>query len=1248
MVDFAEPQAQATLFGVALTGMWFAVFASLLVLRSGVLRHLASRMRRASYPSRIVAAALFAAAVAVGGSKPGGSQPTRSLSPAPSVDSLTEADIARGFVLSRVGTDEVHSFAPPPGATVCERWQRTGSATGWTPVATNAADWAFPVGTNLVSAFRVFAFGRIDPFVPAGDALVSTDNWFSPFEATLGIVPAANWPLLPETAVPSRFWHRFTPSNTLLLTWQNALLDRSTNAPVSFQAELRPSGAFVFRYDLCDSAALREMKIGASFGGNAWTTSTIPAAVTSLSFVPVSCADLENPDRDGDGVSTADEIFRYGTDPDLPDTDLDGIPDGAEIPLGPNPLTRDTDSDGLVDGSDPDPLAATPLSDLDCDSIPDAYEQFWFGGTNAVDDAGARDGTGFTLRLKLAAGFDPTAAPSTAATAFTNQIVSWKLWDGFALDGDALAAAGTNLVFERSFAINRTSAWQQFFLSSSPTSAAPWEIHGGALEWEDSSGASGAFLRSPFTDSVRLPLAGDAVESLTLRLRATGETPFASPRPVYLVAWAPHIEVQTGQTIQLASGRLVSILTDGSASAAEVLIDRSHRPCRAPLSAEETDLSVLEGIADETNGEVWYSGDINGGAFHTYRPGVFSIPDLRPETPSPPLLRAGAKSGGAGAGHDVLSLSPRVWFGGSRCYVGGVSYDWRGGAYGIDSGYPLDTPCLRRGWEQDAAGGIACTCTYGVDAGIGPSAPDYLETSCSVDGSVCTGEIRVGGVLVWSETATHCHDENCEYGDISRLDECGGCQDGCANGNCDAVEGASLGSLKFRIPLGTPRKGQVSGFAWFEADDPVAITPSLFSVLARSDSTVSDTWSGASRRIVCSDARGRDLTVAPVENGVRVTIRTTATQALEHTWDIVNAGGSTSRIRLVKTSRLGNTMEDWTFTRDDYGVWTRLDNIARLSETLESYDGMPYGGGKVEWRTIRDADGAFLGETATYSAIVGECDNAVMRETYFAENTGSATHWRSASWWNDPKTQRHGKLRLLESNDRPWEYHDYDAQGRETLRIEQRCGAPVPAFAFGQDLTASQGFPASPEASSISNAFVTVFGCETLPGDTQSPDDFLKPRLEERYVLENGVATLVSRSWHRHTRDSSQSIPVEKHETWRAASQTSAFGDPANAYSYSVTLDENAAGVPLVARGRAVESLDEDGVLSETTVAQSSGRVVFETRKSFSGVSFPTYDVEELDATHGTVLRRETRLAATGAVIAGEQNLYDDKNRLRS
>ncbi len=48
----------------------------------------------------------------------------------------------------------------------------------------------------------------------------------------------------------SAFWSFLTPSNSLVITWQNVLLHRLSENPVSFQVEFFANGDFTYRYDL--------------------------------------------------------------------------------------------------------------------------------------------------------------------------------------------------------------------------------------------------------------------------------------------------------------------------------------------------------------------------------------------------------------------------------------------------------------------------------------------------------------------------------------------------------------------------------------------------------------------------------------------------------------------------------------------------------------------------------------------------------------------------------------------------------------------------------------------------------------------------------------------------------------------------------------------------------------------------------------------------------------------------------------
>ncbi|WP_284668648.1 Ig-like domain-containing protein [Myxococcus sp. SDU36] len=57
-------------------------------------------------------------------------------------------------------------------------------------------------------------------------------------------------------------------------------------------------------------------------------------------------------DSDDDGLTDAEEIA-LGTDPNNPDTDGDGLPDGIEVNVaGTDPLDDDTDDDGILDGNE--------------------------------------------------------------------------------------------------------------------------------------------------------------------------------------------------------------------------------------------------------------------------------------------------------------------------------------------------------------------------------------------------------------------------------------------------------------------------------------------------------------------------------------------------------------------------------------------------------------------------------------------------------------------------------------------------------------------------------------------------------------------------------------------------------------------------------------------------------------------------------------------------------------------------------
>jgi hypothetical protein len=120
------------------------------------------------------------------------------------------------------------------------------------------------------------------------------------------------------------------------------------------------------------------------------------------------------PDADGDGISDADEINIYGTDPNAADTDADGIDDGAELSFWGNDWNQDLDGDGLVnlldpdsdndgylDGQDPDPAdPEIPFIDTDGDGISDNDEINIYGTNPNIADTDA-DGIDDGAELNL-------------------------------------------------------------------------------------------------------------------------------------------------------------------------------------------------------------------------------------------------------------------------------------------------------------------------------------------------------------------------------------------------------------------------------------------------------------------------------------------------------------------------------------------------------------------------------------------------------------------------------------------------------------------------------------------------------------------------------------------------------------------------------------------------------------------------------------------------------------------------------
>ena len=140
--------------------------------------------------------------------------------------------------------------------------------------------------------------------------------------------------------------------------------------------------------------------------------------------------DPDSPDSDGDGLLDAwehgyglDPLSAEGVDGAEGDWDGDGLPNVAELAAGTDPANPDSDWDGLSDGAEIDVHFTNPLDpDTDCDGLWDGDEVLWTGSDPLRPDT---DGDGLPDCWEVCFGLNPCSvnAPGDA------------MWD---VDGDGL------------------------------------------------------------------------------------------------------------------------------------------------------------------------------------------------------------------------------------------------------------------------------------------------------------------------------------------------------------------------------------------------------------------------------------------------------------------------------------------------------------------------------------------------------------------------------------------------------------------------------------------------------------------------------------------------------------------------------------------------------------------------------------------------------------------------------------------
>ena len=157
----------------------------------------------------------------------------------PPIMAVTAEDISNGWRVA--ATREGHAPSrPQDGAcTIHEPWLVRGGFEDVMHIPA-ADDWSFPWRGGFLDGLTVFSDGKIRP-------ALRTPCFPRPFDAPLAVVPAFNWHLLPG-GVSNVFWHAATPSNSLIVAWENAPVGNDVSCLTNFQAEFFADGRFDYRY----------------------------------------------------------------------------------------------------------------------------------------------------------------------------------------------------------------------------------------------------------------------------------------------------------------------------------------------------------------------------------------------------------------------------------------------------------------------------------------------------------------------------------------------------------------------------------------------------------------------------------------------------------------------------------------------------------------------------------------------------------------------------------------------------------------------------------------------------------------------------------------------------------------------------------------------------------------------------------------------------------------------------------------
>ena len=915
-----------------------------------------------------------------------------------------------------------------------------------------------------------------------------------------------------------------------------------------------------------------------------------------------------------------------------------------------------------------------PGADSDGDGMPDGWELAHGLDPSDPSDGGDADldGDGIANRIEFLMDADPRssgtgpgfAAPGTADPARAG---AWEVSPSeflFTLPCD------TGTILERTFPVERLSAAERFFISTDASCIVPyWTPLGFGLTYGVNGEAPTNCLEVVLDAGMPVPLPEGPVSNITVRLQAPPGGWVWMTAPLHLVRWSPRYVFEKDDDVCILAddGPAPVVAVRRSAETADfrvrARVDTSSLPPGLAIPREDLFAPPAPGLRVEV-----VDAEAGTVVLHADDPlwadlppegtnGSVSLCCWEVSSSDPDVLDAGPRASTCADPWPLSSSARRRAFRRACGLLSSVTPR----SFVVRPAHPrvsLAGAAARAGRTLRAAvPGAACACT------------NEVCTSCSL--------ILLDDVLPLGRACfcyPHPPDEPPDPEDpvTESADECP-----CGNGTDDAPDSQQkFASLHLRVPLGDSESDGLYGYVWTSLEEPAEITPAVFNVLGAAG-TLSTTNALGEFTVTSMRPGGKTVAVARIAGGVSLSV-TNASGRFEYRWEVRNDPGQSDAVHVRRLTVSGNATVDARYVlRETMGYGGPLPDGSRVAGLEPSERSLREDAlrdvqtVRRTWASVGDPDlvtdafdETYLGWTQRVSAVMSEyaklgagsfaCRRLARRFGYDA----SGPLDEARTYWTDGRSRlRHGRLRSLRSNREPWRLHDYDALGRETVRLEQLDGSPFPE-SLAADGVAVSHFAALPEGCSA-RAVVTSYA--PGPGDAAHRNDRDLPRRREEYVLRAGAAPLLVRTetWTYTRAVDAAGVPV------RTCTHTSVHGADASlppAVDSRTEYPEGDYAVPAHLRGRAVSETDADGVTTTTAwergtwnaatrafaAAADGDFLPATTRRSRGDAADKTYAVEVSELSRRLVVHSETCLAADDAVLEWTSSAYDDVGRLRS